>query len=203
MIAGLLLAAGSGRRFGGPKALVDTGTGPWVLRTLDTLAATDRRVVVVGAAAEDVAALLPPGVTVVHNAEHQAGMGSSLRAGLAALAPDGADHADRIAAADDVDAALVMLVDLPDVPAAAIERVLGAAGSDPRAALARASYRGTPGHPVLIGRNHFAGVIAAAVGDRGARDYLAAAEVRWVDCSDLATGTDRDEPAQEAGPGSR
>jgi CTP:molybdopterin cytidylyltransferase MocA len=188
MIAGLLLAAGSGRRFGRPKALVDTGGGPWVLRSLDTLAATDRRLVVVGAAADEVVALVPPDVTVVRNAGHQGGMGSSLRAGLAALT------ADR-----DVDAALVMLVDLPDVPAAAVERVLEAAGDDPRASLARARYRGVPGHPVLIGRDHFAGVIAAAVGDRGARDYLAAADVRSVDCSDLATGDDQDQPGPVTG----
>ncbi len=67
---------------------------------------------------------------------------------------------------------IVTLVDLPDVGAEVVRRVL----ADPvdAATLRRAAYDGTPGHPVLIGRDHWAGVAAAARGDRGARDYLAA-----------------------------
>ena len=64
------------------------------------------------------------------------------------------------------------LVDLPDVGADVVERLL--ARPVTATTLARASYDGTPGHPVLIGRDHWAGVIASAQGDRGARDYLAA-----------------------------
>jgi nicotine blue oxidoreductase len=58
--------------------------------------------------------------------------------------------------------------------------------------LARAAYDGEPGHPVLLGRDHWPGVVASAAGDRGARDYLAAREVTLVECGDLATGHDRD-----------
>jgi CTP:molybdopterin cytidylyltransferase MocA len=200
----LLLAAGSGRRFGRPKALVDTGDGPWVLRALRTLGGLTDRIVVVGAAAEQVTALLPDDVTAAYNPEHAGGMGSSLAVGLRALPPD-------------ADAALVMLVDLPDVPAAAVQRVVDAAreasggvslsqrygaasGSQPRGdsgmrgALARASYRGTPGHPVLIGADHVPGVLASAGGDRGARDYLAGHTVTLVECGDLAGGDDVDVP---------
>lgn len=167
-----------------PKAMVDTGDGPWVRRALGTLDGTDRQWVVVGAAAEEVAAILPPDVLVVANREHVTGMGSSLRAGLAALDAD-----------PSVDAAVIMLVDLPDVPAAAVARVMAAVpASGPRSALARATYQGIPGHPVLIGRDHFAGVIAAAVGDRGARDYLASTAVVVVECGDLAGGADVDQP---------
>lgn len=185
MIVGLLLAAGSGRRFGTPKALVDTGDGPWVRRALGTLAATDRQLVVVGAAADQVTALLPDGVGVVSNPEHARGMGSSLRVGLSNLATDPA-----------VDAVVVMLVDLPDVGQAAVDRVVAAwrAAGSRRSMLVRAGYRGTPGHPVLIGAEHFAGVISSAVGDRGARDYLASFDVVLVECGDLATGDDVDEP---------
>jgi len=177
----VLLAAGSGRRFGGPKALADTGDGPWVLRALATLDGLCDRIVVVGAAADRVAALLPGDVTAVHNPDHAGGMGSSLRVGLGALDPA-------------VDAAVVMLVDLPDVPPAAIRRVVDAAGPQPRGLLARATYRGAPGHPVLIGADHLAGVLAAATGDRGARDYLAAHPVLAVECGDLAGGMDVDAP---------
>jgi CTP:molybdopterin cytidylyltransferase MocA len=49
-----------------------------------------------------------------------------------------------------------------------------------------------PGHPVLLGRDHWAGVVETSTGDRGARDYLASHEVALVECGDLATGADVD-----------
>jgi CTP:molybdopterin cytidylyltransferase MocA len=107
-------------------------------------------------------------------------MGASLRAGLAHLEPG------------DDDLALVTLVDLPDVGAAVVSRVLAAAVGDGRAALARASYDGVPGHPVAIGRDHWAAVITTARGDRGARDHLRATPHHLVECGDLATGRDLD-----------
>ncbi len=111
-------------------------------------------------------------------------MGASLRAGLTALAT----------APVEVTAALVSLVDLPDVGDDVVRRVLGSgAGQD---VLARASYDGVAGHPVLLGRGHWPGVVAAATGDRGARDYLRGRDVRLVECGDLATGRDVDRPAQ-------
>lgn len=171
-----------------PKALADTGSGPWVLRTLNILAGCDRRLVVVGARADDVAALLPSDVGVLVNPEYRSGMGSSLRAGLGAAAADPA-----------VDAALIMLVDLPDVPSAAVHRVLAGAGGsqrDVRAVLLRAGYHGTPGHPVLIGRDHFSSAAAATTADTGARAYLAAADAALLECGDLATGTDVDTPPE-------
>ena len=73
------------------------------------------------------------------------------------------------------DAALVSLVDLPDVDSRVVSRVLAAAVGP--GVLARASYDGVPGHPVLLGSDHWADVIEAATGDRGARDFLAAREV--------------------------
>jgi CTP:molybdopterin cytidylyltransferase MocA len=183
VIAGVLLAAGSGRRYGRPKALVDTGGGPWVLRALDAMALCDSLLVVVGANADEVIALLPDGVSWVRNADHGGGMGSSLRVGLAAV-PQAAD------------AALVMLVDLPDVGAPVIDRVLGfaRAADELPGLLYRAAYRGEPGHPVLLGRTHFSGIGRTAAGDRGARDYLAAHDVVLIECGDLAGGADVDRP---------
>ena len=178
---GLLLAAGAGRRMGRPKALVrdEDGTS-WLLRALASLRPCDRVTVVLGASADEAARLLPPSVDLVLAPDWSDGMGASLRAGLAALEPT------------ETPAALVTLVDLPDVTAAVVARVL-AAGSG-AGVLARATYDGRPGHPVLLGRDHWAGVLAAAEGDRGARDYLAAADVTPVECGDLATGADRDTP---------
>lgn len=183
-VAGLLLAAGSGRRFGMPKALADSGDGPWVLSALAVLKSCDPLVVVVGARSEDVVGLLPDDVIVVTNPDHATGMSSSLRAGLAALPAD-------------TDAVLITLVDLPDVTAAVADRVLVAARSGLRSALARATFAGRPGHPVLIGRNHIAGVLGDledGVPDAGAGHYLARHDVVAVDCSDLADGRDVDRP---------
>jgi CTP:molybdopterin cytidylyltransferase MocA len=88
---------------------------------------------------------------------------------------------------------LVTLVDLPDVTAEVVRRVASAA-TGPEV-LARATYDGRPGHPVLLGRDHWAGVRASATGDAGARDYLVAHDVVAVECGDLATGRDVDGPA--------
>lgn len=192
MTVGLLLAAGAGERFGGPKALArdDDGTS-WLLRSVQALRPCAEIVVVLGAEAERAAALLPMSVSRILADDWSEGMGASLRAGLAALAPT--RH----------DAALVSLVDLPDVDAAVVARLLSTATGP--GDLARAAYDGVPGHPVLIGRDHWAGVIEVATGDRGARDYLASHEVALVECGDLATGLDVDhraDPTPDQRPGS-
>lgn len=160
---------------------MDTGEGPWVRRGLAALAGCDPVVVVVGARADEVIALLPAGVPAVRNADFALGMGSSLRSGLLAMP-------------DDVDAAVVMLVDLPDVGAAVVRRLVAAVTGPIREALARAVYAGHPGHPVLLGRGHWSGVLSTSTGDQGARAYLAAHRVTLVECGDLATGTDVDRP---------
>ena len=180
---GLLLAAGAGTRMGRPKALVDG----WLTRAVDSLesAGCHGVTVVLGAGADEASALLADaGVEVrqVVAADWADGMGASLRAGLESL-DDGPDGPDAV---------IVTLVDLPDVGAEVVRRVL----ADPvdTATLRRAAYDGTPGHPVLIGRDHWAGVAAAASGDRGARDYLAAHATGLVECGDLASGVDVDSP---------
>lgn len=174
MIAGLLLAAGAGRRMGMPKALVDD----WLVRSIEVLreGGCDDVLVVLGAAADEARALLPADQRVVVAEDWDEGMGASLRVGLAALGSDS-------------EAAVVHLVDLPDVGADVVARVVST-GSP--AGLARAAYAGVPGHPVLIGRDHWAGVIEAAVGDQGARGYLKTHDVRLVECGDLAGGNDVD-----------
>ncbi|WP_435770970.1 nucleotidyltransferase family protein [Nocardioides sp. SYSU DS0651] len=190
-VHGLLLAAGAGRRMGMPKALVRDDDGrPWLTRSVGVLldGGCDEVTVVLGAAADEAEWLLAEGlpdlspvhaVHAVRAAAWEAGMGASLRAGLRTLAEGGDD------------AALVHLVDLPDVTAAVVRRVLDAAPGD-RSTLARASYDGTPGHPVLLGRDHWPGVCDEAAGDRGARGYLARHQPALVECGDLATGADVD-----------
>lgn len=172
---GLLLAAGAGRRMGRPKALVEG----WLAGSVDALAGCDSVVVVLGARAEEARPLLHAhDVTVVVAADWDDGMGASLAAGLGHVAHGAATRC------------LVSLVDLPDVGADVSARML--AQPDAPDVLARATYEGTPGHPVLLGRDHWAGVLAASEADKGARDYLRAHPPTPVECGDLATGADVD-----------
>ncbi|MGH3872212.1 MAG: nucleotidyltransferase family protein [Pseudonocardiaceae bacterium] len=183
MIAGLLLAAGAGRRYGMPKALVDGGA--WLRRAVATLAdgGCDPVLVVVGAQADQVTPLVPETAGVVLAPDWAQGMGASLRTGLSELSRS---------APPQVQAALVHLVDLPDVDASVVRRLVALAGPT---VVARAGFASQPGHPVLFGRQHWAGVVASARGDRGARDWLAhRSDVTVVDCSDLASGIDVDRP---------
>jgi len=183
---GLLLAAGAGRRMGTPKALMTTADGgTWVARAAQVLAdgGCADVLVVLGAQAAEAVAALPVGVEAVWAERWRDGMGASLVAGLTAAA----EHASRPAVA------VVHLVDLPDVPAAAVRRVLDRAEgrSD---ALVRATYHGRPGHPVVLGRDHWDAVAAQAGGERGANRYLTAHDALAVECGDLAEGRDMDTP---------
>jgi CTP:molybdopterin cytidylyltransferase MocA len=189
-VTGLVLAAGAGRRMGGPKALLRDRDGvPLLDRSVRSLLAggCPTVTVVLGAAEAEARALLDDvgwsgddRVDVVRAADWQEGMGASLRAGLEPL--------ERTPAV----AVLVSLVDLPDVDARVVRRVLDAVSGP--STLARASYGGQPGHPVLIGRDHWPGVRSSAEGDRGARGYLEERDVSLCECGDLATGRDLDRP---------
>ena len=179
---GLLLAAGAGSRMGTPKALVRDADGTsWLRRSVSVLrdGGCGTVTVVLGAAVDEAAALLDGSDAEVVVADDWAsGMGASLRTGLTALG------------GSDADVALVTLVDLPDVTAHVVRRVIDV-GSGP-GSLARATYDGRPGHPVLLGRDHWSSVVDSAVGDQGARDYLTTHDVLTVECGDLATGRDVD-----------
>jgi CTP:molybdopterin cytidylyltransferase MocA len=182
-IAGLVLAAGAGRRYGMAKALVERDGRLLVRRAAGTLAEAGCTpvLVVVGARAGDVRAAAPE-LTYVDNPDWAGGMASSLRAGLAALAGTPAA------------AAVVLLVDMPGVTAEAVRRIAAVAAPD---ALATGGYAGRRGHPVLLGRDHWAGVAASATGDRGARDYLRAhaGRVQVVGVADVADDADLDVPS--------
>ena len=180
-VAGLVLAAGGGSRYGSPKALVRLRGRLLVERAAELLAAggCDPVVVVLGAAADQVlaAARLPrTGVRTVVNPDWPTGMGSSLRVGLAAVPAE-------------AEAVVVTLVDTPGLGPESVRRLIAA--GDPDGA-AQATYGGRRGHPVLLGRTVIAEVAAAATGDRGAGPWLAAhpERVRLVPCD--GTGDPRD-----------
>ena len=179
-VTGIVLAAGAGRRFGRPKALVDG----WLEDRVGAMVGGGCRsvVVVLGAAVEQVERLVPPGTVVVMADDWPQGIGASLQAGLRAVRGSAAD------------AALVALVDVPGLTAEVVSRVVRSSARAPRAALAQAAYGGVAGHPVLLGRNHWDGVLAVAHGNRGARDYLTGRDVTSVECGDVGDGRDVDTP---------
>ncbi len=200
---GLLLAAGAGRRMGTPKGLLRMPDGsPWVERGVRALLAGGCAgvTVVVGAAAAEVSTLVRdlPGTDTVFAAHWADGLAASLAAGLTSLADPIVPVVTGSMSLPEqlgqpVTAAVVLLVDLPDVGPDVVARVLAAGGAGPTA-LARAAYGNRPGHPVVIGREHWAPVIAEADGDTGARAYLGRVGALLVECGDLATGRDLDRP---------
>lgn len=182
-VTGIVLAAGAGTRAGGPKALLRLPSGePWLSVSTDVLleAGCSRVVVVLGAMARLARPLVPSAAEIVIADDWSTGMSASLRAGLAAASGN---------------AALVTLVDLPDLPVAVVQRVLSAEGD-----LRQAVFDGRPGHPVYLDSDQWMPVAASLVGDRGARAYLVAHDVTEVECADLWDGMDRDEPDQHRGP---
>jgi molybdenum cofactor cytidylyltransferase/nicotine blue oxidoreductase len=170
-----------------PKALVQLDGSLLVERAVRTARAVcDPVLVVLGAQAAEVWRQADlTGAAVLANADWETGMASSLRTGLDGLR----GWPGR------VDAALVLLVDMPGMTPQALDRMAERAAPD---ALAVATYDGVRAHPVLLGREHWAGVAASATGDEGARSYLAAHEVTEVDCTGLADPTDLDVPPPAA-----
>lgn len=177
-LTAVILAAGAGERFGGPKQLAELDGRPLLTHIVDTALnhpAIDRVAVVLGARADAVRAALPadryPVQTVVC-ADWADGPSASLRCGLAAL--DGSD-------------ALVLLADQPRLPAAAIDRVI-AQPSD----LVRATVDGRPGHPVVL-RGPWPARIAA-LSDEERRTTLRT-RATSVEVGDLGGSDDVDRPA--------
>lgn len=160
-VAGLVLAAGAGTRFGRPKAIVVDGDGePWVRRVVSALSPQVADVVVVlGAGADEARPLVPDRARFVVAERWADGVSASLRAGLESLMEA------------DLDAVLVALVDQPDLPATVVEALLGPP-TDART-LRRMTFAGQPGHPVLIGRSYWSALLGALTGDGGAGRWLA------------------------------
>ena len=162
MIAGIVLAAGAASRFGGPKQRLLL---PHVLARLGETS-LDEIVVVSGAHELD-----PGAARLVACPEWERGPGASLRCGLAALSWD-------------TEAAVVCLADGPNLAPAAVERVVEAWRADGGSVVA-ASYGGTRGHPVVIGRSAW-----ASVPDEDMR----ALPATLVSCDDLGSPGDVDSP---------
>jgi CTP:molybdopterin cytidylyltransferase MocA len=170
-VAAIVLAAGEATRFGSPKQRVLL---PLVLERL-AQAPVDEIVVVQGAheleLPPDTVAQGPLRARVIACDEWAGGPGASLRCGLLALG-------------DDVEAAVVVLADGPDLAAEAVGRVLDSWRE--HGDVATASYGGSRGHPLVLGRADWDGIP-----DEGLRDR----PVRLVPCDDLGPPGDVDTPS--------
>ncbi len=157
----VILAAGTGSRFGGGKLLAPFGAGLLLHGALSAARAAPVRgvTVVTGADAEAVAAAargFDPAVRIVHAADYAEGMGASLRTGVRTLPADASG-------------AFVFLGDMPRVPWAVLQPMADAFANG--AAAAAPVFEGRRGNPVLLGASLFPQLLALR-GDEGARRVL-------------------------------
>ncbi len=168
MISGIVLAAGSGNRFGGTKQLVSHQGKPLAQHAVDALASAgvDELIVVTGHDADAVeeALRLPPQGRFVRNPYHATGQSSSLAAGLHALAAD-------------TEAAVVLLADQPGVTDAEVRALIDAFERS-RSRIVRIAYEDGPG-PALLSREVHAEA-GHLHGDAGARTLIAS-HPDWVE----------------------
>jgi len=166
----IVLAAGQGRRFGRPKALLSLGGRPLIAHVLDRIRAAgiDRIAVVLGRDVEDVRRAVDLSrERIVVNRAPERGMGSSLAAALASLPAD-------------IDGVLVFHVDMPSLRPETIRSVVDRAERGAR--IAAPLCAGRRGFPVYFRRSDIDRLLPTIAGDVGARRYLAEHE----DALDLA-----------------
>jgi CTP:molybdopterin cytidylyltransferase MocA len=177
--AGLILAAGAGRRFGGTKQLADLRGRPLLEHPIDAMLAVpmlDPVLVVLGHAADEILTRVDFGEAEVVVCEDWArGQAFSLRRGVAAL--------------PDADAVAVTLGDQPFITPQVIAGALDQLG--PRYDAVRVTYDGAPGHPVVLGRRVL-DAVNELDGDTGARELLARFRVRTWEAGHLCSAADID-----------
>ena len=158
-IAALVLAAGRSTRMGGPnKMIAEISRRPLVrIAAEEALASRASPVIVVTGHQRDQveAALAGLPVQFVHNPDFAQGLGTSLRAGVAAVPAD-------------ADGAIVCLGDMPQVDASLIDRLIAAFDPDRAALVVVPTFEGKRGNPVLWSRRFFPDLMAIE-GDVGAR----------------------------------
>jgi molybdenum cofactor cytidylyltransferase len=161
-IAAVVLAAGRSTRMGGPnKLLAEIGKRPLIrIAAEEALASRAKPVIVVSGhqrgEVETALAGLP--VQLVHNPDFAQGLGTSLKAGIAAVPAD-------------AEAAIVCLGDMPQVDASLIDRLIAAFDPDRGALVVLPTFEGKRGNPVLWSRRFFPDLMAIE-GDVGARHLI-------------------------------
>ena len=157
-IYAIVLAAGSGSRFGGGKLRAPWRGGALLDGALDAAFAAPVHTVyvVVGADPAVAAVASARGAQIVESRDHALGLSASLKAGVAALPEDAAG-------------ALVLLGDMPDVPHAVLQPLVAAVEAGALAAVP--VFEGRVGNPAALSATLFPKVMALQ-GDRGARALI-------------------------------
>lgn len=188
-VGAVVLAAGAGRRYGGPKVLATRDGRTFLEIALETIVASplDSVLVVLDPASEAapearrlIASRFGTAIGVVDNPDAERGMLSSIRAGLRAL-PEPITHA------------ALWPVDHPGIRVATVEALVARAGRHPEAIVVP-SFENRRGHPGIFPRALFPALLAAP-DDEGARAVLRAhpERIEHVVVDDPATVTDVDE----------
>jgi molybdenum cofactor cytidylyltransferase len=161
-VAAVVLAAGRSTRMGGPNKLVEKIGGKPLVRIAVEQALSSRAkpvIVVTGHQRDKVeAAVSGLPVQLTHNPDFAQGLGTSVRAGIAAV-PPGADGA------------LICLGDMPQVDAGLIDRLIAAFAPEQGALAVVPTIDGKRGNPVLWSRRFFPD-LSALEGDIGARNLI-------------------------------
>jgi molybdenum cofactor cytidylyltransferase len=184
-VAGLVMAAGRSSRMGANKLLMADGERAILARVVEQALAADLAEVVVVCGhqeAEVRAALTGQNVRFVSCPDYAEGLSASLRAGLRALSPE-------------IDAALVLLGDMPRVGAGLLRRQIAAFNPTEGRAIIVPAYEGKRGNPVLWDRRFF-GEMMALAGDVGARHLIGehAELVTEIEAEDAGIFMDVDTP---------
>jgi CTP:molybdopterin cytidylyltransferase MocA len=179
-VAGVVLAAGAGRRFAasggdGHKLLVELDGVPVVVRVLQAVTAAGLDEVVVVHGAVDLAGLVPPSVVLLPNPHWADGIATSLQVALRHAADAGHD---------------AVVVGLADQPAVTAEAWRAVAAAPPDPPIAVATYDGTRGNPVRLGAAVWP--LLPVTGDDGARAVMRERPdlVREVPCTGRAWDVD-------------
>jgi CTP:molybdopterin cytidylyltransferase MocA len=189
-LLGVITAAGASTRMGGfPKPLLTVDGQRFVERLIEQYERVGvEPVVVVGYEAAEVRARADlSGATVIENDRYEAGMLTSVRAGV------------REARARDADGLLLSPVDYPLIPAAVVRSVAEAFAADPEADVIQPATDGERGHPPLFAASTFDALLNdPATEERGARAvvYADGTDTRTVDVDDERVFVDIDTPAE-------
>lgn len=161
-VAAVVLAAGSSRRMGDMNKLMLRVEGiPMVVRVVEALerSRVDRILVVTGHERERIrGALSGRWVELVHNPDHEDGMGTSIRRGISRLGKD-------------LDGALIVLADMPWVGTEVVDRLIDAFTEDDERSIFIPSFRGKRGNPILWSSEHFPELLTLA-GDLGGKELF-------------------------------